>query len=76
MGNPSSIKSAKKRGWHVVKIRSARVFDRTWLGLLITVDRLTLGPYISEYDGHGGGWLAFQQTGDAAVVAIKFGKIG
>jgi hypothetical protein len=76
MTKPSSMRVAKKWGWHIVTIKRVPESDRSWLGLLMRVDRLTAGPYVSEYNGYGGGKLAFKQEGDAALMLLKYGKTG
>ena len=48
--------------------------DRSWLGILIGIDRLVGGTYyVKDYDFQGGGTVAFEDPGLAAMVALKFG---
>ena len=47
---------------------------RSWLGILIGIDRLVGGTYyVKYYDHRGGGTVAFEDPKLAALVHLKFG---
>jgi hypothetical protein len=69
--NPKSLRTATKYGWHVVQVK--RHEKLSYLGMLIAIDRMIAGRYVTRYDNSGGGTMAFELAQDAVMVSLKFG---
>ena len=69
--NPKSVRTALKYGWTKVPVK--RQQDKSWLGILIQIDRMVKGRYISRYGYDGGGICAFENAEDATLIFLKFG---
>jgi hypothetical protein len=69
--NPKSMRTALKYGWTKVTVK--RQENTSWLGILIQIDRMVKGRYISRYSNDGGGFCAFENESDASMIALKFG---
>ena len=69
--NPKSLRTALRYGWTPVTIK--RHEQLSYLGMLIAIDRIVVGRYVTRYDNSGGGSLAFENTQDAVMVSLRFG---
>ncbi len=69
--NPKSMRTAIKYGWHVVNIK--RQEKLSWMGIIISVDKMAKGRYVRAYNNSGGGTMAFENTHDALWVSLRFG---
>jgi len=69
--NPRSVRGAKKRGWHVVKVNMSKISDSvSWVGLCIWADR-SLGSYwVNSYFHRE---FAFESGADATAFKLKWG---
>ena len=67
---PRSVNGAARHGWHVVRI--AKQQTRSYIGVLIEIDRMIQGRYINQYDWQGGGTLAFELAEDATLVNLQY----
>jgi len=74
MAKPRSINGARKRGWHIVRIPSRK--DLSWVGIMITIDRMITGHRLFLYDMQGGGFAALENETDASKVQFQFGEFG
>ena len=70
-GTPRSVRGALRRGYHKVVIK--RREDLSWVGILNSIHRMTKDHYVNSYDMQGGGTVAFKDSADAVIVAMKFG---
>lgn len=62
---PRTIRTAKKRGWHVVEVpRNYADKNVSWLGLCIWTDRHATGRYINNFAIFK---FAFQNEADASM---------
>lgn len=69
--NPKSLRTAIKYGWHVVQVK--RHQRLSWMGIIISIDRMAKGRYLRFYNNSGGGTMAFENAHDALWVSLKFG---
>jgi hypothetical protein len=69
--NPRSIRGARKRGWHVIKVDLQSLRERTsWMGLNIWCDVACSGYWVSSF---GLRELAFENSADATMFKLKWG---
>ena len=66
---PSSVRSARKQGWHVVSARNYLDKNVSWLGLMIWSDRMLKGGYVNSYSKHE---FAFEREEDASHFLMKW----
>ncbi len=69
--NPKSLRTAIKYGWHVVQVK--RQEKLSWMGIVISTDRMARGRYVRFYGNNGGGTMAFENAQDALWVSLRFG---
>lgn len=68
--NPRSVRGARKRGWHVVKVPNSFVERNvSWLGLDIWANINTQGNYIDSFMLRE---FAFERQEDASWFALKW----
>lgn len=72
--NPRSLRTAVRQGWTPVSIK--RHERLSYIGMLIQIDRMIKGRYVTRYNNQGGGDLAFENDQDAVMVAMRFGHFG
>lgn len=68
--NPRTIRGAKKRGWHVVRIQNNYVEKTSWMGLNIWCERTAGSYWLSSF---GLREFAFESGADALAFKLKWG---
>jgi hypothetical protein len=68
--NPRSIRGAKKRGWHMVKVNNNYVERTSWVGLNIWCECSTSGYWIGSFHYRE---FAFESGADATAFQLKWG---
>lgn len=69
--NPRTVRGAKKRGWHVIKVDMSKLQDQvTWIGLCVWSDRYLNGYWLNSYFHRE---FAFESGADATMFQLKWG---
>lgn len=69
--NPRSIRGARKKGWHIVKVPNSYLENHnvSWLGLEIWTMRQTRGKFVTSFALRE---FAFEQSQDASWFTMKW----
>ncbi len=68
--NPRSVRSAKKRGWHIVKADKAKWKETcSWMGLCIWTETASSGYWVASWHNNE---FAFENGKDALAFTLKW----
>ena len=69
--NPRSVRGARKRGWHVVKVpaNTLEKHNVSWVGLVMWSTHKTRGNHVNSYTNRE---FAFEQVEDASWFTMKW----
>ena len=69
--NPRTVRGAKKRSWHVVKVDCSKMEGRvSWVGLCIWADVSLKGYWVNSFFHRE---FAFESAADATAFQLKWG---
>lgn len=69
--NPRTVRGARKRGWHVVRINLSKIEDRvSWMGLCIWAEAALSSYWVASFHLRE---FAFESGADATAFQLKWG---